>query len=158
MTATQGIYWFDSDGNNIELEYSADLTDSPLTFTAVTDLKALNRNPEASPEIDFTHYASTEQELKLGLKRTGSFDAVCNFAPKAASHGAIIALDASKAERWWRIKYPKAVSASTQRATELFRGYVQTAAIAPPGAQDTNPVDFNFTLRVSGDYSFTAES
>lgn len=156
--ATEGIYWFDSAGNNVKLEYSANLTGSPLDWTEVSELKSLSRNPEASPEIDFTHYNSTEQELKLGLARRGGWDATCNFAPKSVSQAAVIALDLSKEERWWRIVYPKAVAASSQRATENFRAYVQTAAIAPPGAQDTNPADFNFTLRAAGDYSFTPES
>lgn len=159
MTATEGILWYDTPGSSyIKLEYSANLTDSPLTYTEVSDLKAMSRNPEASPEANFTHYSSTEEELKLGLPRHGSFDAVCNFAPKSTSQAAVIGLNASKAERWWRITYPKAVAASTQKATEKFRAYVQSAAIAPPGAQDSAPVDLNFTLRVAGDYSFTPES
>lgn len=157
--STSGIYWRDSDDNHITLEYSADLTSSPLDWTEVLELKALSRNPEASPEIDFTHYGSTEQELKLGLARRGSFDGVCNFRPAGTGQAfAIIALNESKEELWWRVKYPKATLASTNRAQEQFRAYVQTAAISPPGAQDTNPVDFNFTLRVAGAYSFTAES
>ena len=156
--ASKGINWFNSDGNNITLEYTTNLTGSPLEYTFVAELKALGRNPEASPEIDFTHYDSTEQEVRLGLARRGSYDATCNFAPKAASQAAIIALDLSKEERYWRVRYPKADVASSNRATEFFRASVQSAAIAPPSATDTNPADFNFTLRVAGNYQFTPES
>jgi hypothetical protein len=159
MATTQGITWRDADNNYIKLEYSTDLDSSPLVYTEVTDLKALTRNPEASPEGDFTHYASTGQELKLGLPRHGSYDGVCNYAPKSTTQAKkILDLSASKEELWWRVTYPKVTSSSTQRATEKFRGYVSTAAIAPPAATTADPVDFNFTLRVAGDYSLTAES
>lgn len=155
---TAGIYWFDSDGDHIEIAFSNALTGSPLVYTDVPEVKAAAANPEASPEIDFTNYDSTEQELRVGLARRGSYDVTCNFVPASAVQETIIGFNASKAERIWRIKYPKATTSNTVRAEERFRGYVQTASIAPPGAQDTNPADFTFTLRVSGDYVYVKEA
>lgn len=157
--ATEGIYWFDESGFGIRLEYSDSLTSSPLVYTRVAEVKSITANPSPSDEIPFTHYASTIKERRLGLSNPGSWDVVCNFGPKNATHTAIIALGISKAERFWRLTYPKAVTASTTRAFEFFTARVSVASIAPPGAEDTNPVDFQFTLLGTGaTYTFTPEA
>jgi tail tube protein len=156
--ATEGIYWFDDALNKITLEYSANTTSSPLDWTTAAELKGLSRNAAASDQIPFTHYGSTRKEFKLGLANDGTWDATFNFAPKNTTHAAIIALGESKAVRYWRITYPKAVSASTVRAQEIFTASVQTYGISPPGAEDTNPVDLNITLLGAGSYQFVPES
>jgi len=155
---TAGIYWFDADQNHIEIAFSDALTGSPLVFTDIPEAKAAARSSEASPEIDFTNYDSTEQELKLGLARRGSFDVTANFVPMSAVQETVLTLAETKEERIWRIKYPKSVLTNATRAEERFRGYVQTATINPPGATDQNPVDFAFTLRVSGGYVYVKEA
>ena len=156
--ASQGIYWFDSEGDYVKVEFSTNMTDSPLTFTEVSEVKGVSANPEASPEIDFTHYASVEQELRVGLPRRGSYDITCNFVPDSSSQETIMTLNNTKEARRWRIRYPQSDVSHTVPAEERFDGYVQTASIAPPGAQDTTPVDFNFTLRVAGSYLYQKEA
>ena len=155
---TAGIYWFDSEGNHVEVAFSDAITGSPLVFTTVPEAKAAARNPEASPEIDFTNYDSVEQELRVGLPRRGTYDVTCNFVPASAVLETIMEFQDTKEERIWRIRYPKATISNAKRAEERFRGFVQVASIAPPGAQDTNPADFNFTLRVSGAYVYEKEA
>jgi hypothetical protein len=157
--STAGIYWYDPDGNKITLEYSADMTDSPLSWTTVSEVKAISSNPEAADEIPFTHYGSTQKERRLGLANPGSYEVTCNFAPKDATQATVIALGLSSEERFWRIRYPKAVSGSTIRAGEFFSARVSVSSRNIPGAEDSNPVDLQFTLLLTGaTFVFTPES
>ena len=156
---TAGIYWFDSAGNKLKIEYSTEVPPAVgATWTTVSECKRVARNPEASDQIPFTNYESTEKEFRTGLASRGSWDFGANFVPESASQAAIIALDSSKGERWWRITYPKADTTSTIAAMEMFKGTVETASIAPPDAEATTPVDFNWTVRAGGGYTFTPES
>jgi hypothetical protein len=154
-----GITFRDAAANYVKVEYSTEVP--PVTasvWTEVTECKSASRNPEASPEVDFTHYSSTEQELRLGLPRRGSWDFGCNFVGNSTSIDTIVTLDGSKGQRWWRITYPKSNLSSTTGAIEKWAGFVSTTSIAPPTATDDNPADFNFTVRSAGSYTFTKEA
>lgn len=155
---TKGIIWRDSQGNHVEIAYSDALTGSPLVFTDIPEARAVARNPEASPEVDFTSYDSTEQELKLGLPRRGSYDVTCVFVPDSATQQQVVTFDENKEERVWRIRQPKANVANQKRAEERFRAYVQVASINTTGALDNNATEFVFTLRVAGGYVYEKEA
>jgi Lambda phage tail tube protein, TTP len=154
-----GITFRDASANYVKVEYSTQVPPvSATTWTEVTEAKSIGRNPEASPEIDFTHYSSTEQELRLGLARRGSWDFGCNFVPNSTSQDAIITLDTNKGVRWWRITYPKSNLSSTTASSELWAGFVSTTSVAPPSATEDSPADFNFTVRSTGSYAFSKET
>lgn len=156
--ATDGIYWFDDSGNAIEFEYSTSSTGSPLVFVALAEVKAISRNAAASDEIDFTHYGSTRKELRLGLPNDGTWEITCNFLPLDSGHSDIIGLGESKDLRFYRIRYPKSDTTSSNRCTETFSGVIETYGINPPAADGTTPVDLVFTVKGAGYYLFTPES
>lgn len=156
---TAGITYRDASGNYVKVEYSTEVPPATAsTWTEVTECKSVGRNPEASPEIDFTHYSSTEQELRLGLARRGSWDFGSNFVGVSTSQEAILGFFTNSTSRWWRITYPKSNLSSTSGAIEKWAGFVSSAGIAPPNATEDNPADFNWTVRSTGSYTFTKEA
>lgn len=157
--ATTGIYWKDSAANYIRLEYTDDLVSSPLDWNEVVEVKGISANPEAADQIPFTHYGSKRKERRTGLPNDGTYAVTCNYGPTQATHTAIIGLKESGEERYWKITYPLADTGNSNRAQEFFGATVELASIAPPGAEDAAPVDFTFTLLLSGSaYTYTAES
>lgn len=156
--ATQGIYWFDGSGNQIQFEYSTSAVGSPLDFLALAEVKSITRNAAASDEIPFTHYGSTRKELRVGLPNDGTWDVTCNFIPRNSGHGTIIGLGESKELRFFRIRYPLSLSTNSVRCTETFSGVIDTYGISPPPADGTTPVDLTFTIKGAGFYLFVPES
>ena len=141
----------------LTVEYSTEVPPTTASsWNSVPEVKGVTWSPVAAARIPFSHLGSTEVEQKLGLRAKGTVDVNGNFSSKHTATVAIIGLDTSKQGRWWRITYAKQLAASTSGAIEKFAGFVDVAAVAPGNTEA--PVDFNFTLQVESDYTFTAEA
>ena len=157
--ATNGIRFFDGAGNRIVVEYSTEVPPvAAATWTAVDEVRAISRNPEASPESSFSSYESTTEEIKLGLPRNGGWDFGAIFDPESVSQSAVLALDQSKGERWWRVTHPKADTTNGVASSFLFQGFVSVASTAYPDSDTADPLMFNWTTRQSAGGTFTPES
>ena len=106
----------------------------------------------------FTSYESNEEDIRTGVARRGSRDFTAIFRPQDAVHTQLLALWQSGAQRWWRVTYPLANTSNTTRSNEVFTGAVQVASISPPEATAQEPTLLNFTVRVSGNFTYTEEA
>lgn len=107
---------YDSTG----LTYTSGGTATPVTYTAILNVKSFSGFDGMASEIDVTNLDSTAKETRLGLQDFGkfSFDIHVDYAD--AGQNALRAAQASGAEKNFKLTYPNALVAS-------FAGFVKGA-------------------------------
>ncbi len=157
--ATGGIRFFDGAGNRIIVEYSTEVPPiGASTWNPVDEVRSITRNAEASVEGSFTSYESVAEEIKLGLPKNGGWDFTSIFVPESVNQTAILALDATKEERWWKVTHPKADVTNTQRSDFLFTAFVSVASTSYPDSEGADPIMFNWTIRQSNAAVYSPEA
>jgi hypothetical protein len=125
-------------------------------WTAIPEVKSFDPAEATVEEAEFTHLESPGKvrEFKATFKDYGTMQVTCNFldpvldAAGAAIQNAIIAdFGVNDADYYWKIEWRE--DDGTVRKTVIFPGYVATAK--PPNTNTTDPVDFVFSIRVTGD-------
>jgi len=119
---------------------------SPITYTNVGEIVSFQGFGGAASEIDTTHLQSTAKEFLMGLQDFGTFDIETNYLP--ADTGQDL-MRTAKGNR--DLHYLKATFSDASYAT--FTGYVLSAPIS--GGVDAK-VDGSFSIRISGDVTFSA--
>jgi len=124
-------------------------------WTAIPEVKSFDPAEATVDEAEFTHLESPNKvkEFKATFKDNGTMSVTCNFldpvadAAGAAIQAAIIAdHGVNNLSYYWKIEWRD--DAATVRKTVTFPGYVSTAK--PPNTTIADPVDFLFSIRVSG--------
>jgi len=124
-------------------------------WTAVPEVKSFDPGEKTVEEAEFTHLESPgkTREYKATFSDAGTMSVVCNFldpvldAAGAAIQDAIIAdIGVNDADYYWKIEWRE--DDGTVRKTVIFPGYVATAKA--PNTTTTDPVEFNFSVRVTG--------
>jgi hypothetical protein len=124
-------------------------------WTAIPEVKSFDPAEVVVDEAEFTHLESPDKtkEFKATFKDGGTMAVVCNFldpvldASGSAVQDAIIADNGVQdADYYWKIEWRD--DADTVRKTVIFPGYITGAK--PPNTTIADPVDFNFSVRVTG--------
>lgn len=126
-------------------------------WTAVPEVKSFNPGEKTVDEAEFTHLESPNKvrEFRPTFADGGTMSVVTNFldplldAAGAAVQDAIIAdLGIQDEDYYWKIEWKKNDGSGTVLKTVIFPGYVSSAK--PPDTTTTDPVEFNFSVRVTG--------
>jgi hypothetical protein len=118
--------------------------DSPLTYTAVSEITNFTLFDGQGAEIDVTHLQSTAKEFLMGLQDFGTAQFDCNYLPSDAGQTAMRAAKASRVIQDFRATF----SDNTQAT---FQGFVLSNPIT--GGVDSK-VDGSFAVRISGSVTF----
>lgn len=130
----------ESQGFGIEIGNS----DSPLTYTAIGEVKSFTGFDGSAAEIDVTHLKSTAKEFRMGLQDFGSFNMDVNYLPADAGQVLLRAAKASRAIQDFKVTFSDATTAT-------FQAFVTNSPLS--GGVD-NIVDGSFNLRISGNVVF----
>ncbi len=123
----------------------------------IPEVKSFNPGEKTVDEAEFTHLESPGKvrEFKATFADSGTMAVVCNFldpvldaAGAAVQDGIIADLGETDALFYWKIEWKKNDESGTVLKTVIFPGYVSSAK--PPDTTTTDPVDFNFSVRVTG--------
>lgn len=120
--------------------------DSPLTYTAVSEVTNFSGFDGQAAEIDTTHLQSTAKEYLMGLQDFGNFQIDVNYLPGDSGQDLMRAAKASRAVKNFRITF-------SDNSTATFQGYVSSAPIS--GGVDSK-VDGSFNIRITGDVTFSS--
>ena len=140
-------------GYNARLSRSTAGSTGP--WTAIPEVKEFDPGEATVEEAEFTHLESPgkAKEYKATFIEKGTMTVTCNFldpvldAAGAAIQDAIIAdHGVNDEDYYWKIEWRE--DDDTVRKTVIFPGYVASAK--PPGTNITDPVDFVFSVRVTG--------
>ncbi len=124
-------------------------------WTAIPEVKSIDPGEATVDEAEFTHLESPDKvkEFKSTFKDLGTMAIVSNFLDPvldgtgAGIQDALIAdHGVNDANYYWKIEWRE--DDGTIRKTVIFPGYVSTAK--PPNTTTADPVDFNFSVRVTG--------
>lgn len=124
-------------------------------WTAIPEVKSFDPAEATVEEAEFTHLESPDKvrEFKATFKDNGTMQVTCNFLDPvldAAGHtvqmGIINDHGVNDSDYYWKIEWRE--DDGTVRKTVIFPAYVATAK--PPNTTTTDPVDFIFSLRVTG--------
>lgn len=124
-------------------------------WTAIPEVKSFDPAEMTVEEAEFTHLESPDKfrEFKSTFKDGGTMSVVSNFLDPtldASGHAVQMAiindLAVNDEDYYWKIEWRE--EDGTVRKTVIFPGYVSSAK--PPNTTTTDPVDFNFSVRVSG--------
>ncbi len=126
--------------NTTGLTYTSGGTATPLTFTAVANVKSFNGFGGMASEIDVTNLSSTAKEFRLGLQDFGTITIEVSVDYNDAGQTALRAAQASGVERNFRLAFPNAKTAT-------FAGYVKGAPVQ--GGVDAT-VEGSFEIRING--------
>ena len=118
--------------------------DSPLTYTAISEVKTFSGFDGAAAEIDVTHLQSTAKEFLMGLQDFGGFNCDVNYLASDAGQVLVRAAKASRAIQDIKITF-------SDSSTATFQAFVLSAPLS--GGVDA-AVDGSFQLRISGDVTF----
>jgi hypothetical protein len=126
-------------------------------WTAIPETREINPGEGTVDEAEFTYLESPNKrrEFKPTFTDGGTMTVVCNFldplldAAGAAVQTAIMAaLGVENADYYWKKEWKKNDESGIVLRTVIFPGYVSSAK--PPDTTTTDPVLFNFSVRVSG--------
>jgi hypothetical protein len=126
-------------------------------WTAVPETKSFNPGEVTVDEAEFTHLESPlkRREFKPTFSDGGTMTVVCNYldtlldaAGAAVQTALIAAVGIENADFYWKIEWKKNDETGTVLRTVIFPGYVSSAK--PPDTTTTDPVEFNFSVRISG--------
>lgn len=129
--------------------------DNKATWTTIPEVKSIQPAEPSIQEAEFTHLESPDKtrEFKATFKDMGTLQATANFldptvdAAGAAVQDAIITdFGVNDADYYWRIQWRQ--DDGTVIKTVIFPGYISSAK--PPDTTTTDPVDFKFSVRVTG--------
>ncbi len=124
-------------------------------WTDIPEVKSFDPAEVTTDEAEFTHLNSPDRfrEFKATFKDGGTMQVVTNLLDPvvdAAGHAVQMGIINDHARNdpnyYWRIQWRD--DAATVRKTVIFPGYISSAK--PPNTTITDPVDFNFSVRVSG--------
>ena len=124
-------------------------------WTAIPEVKSFDPAEVVVDEAEFTHLESPDKtkEFKPTFKDGGTMAVVCNFLdPTLDAAGAVIQdgiisdNGVSDNDFYWKIEWRE--EDGTVRKTVIFPGYITGAK--PPNTTIADPVDFTFSVRVSG--------
>ncbi len=126
-------------------------------WTAIPETKSFNPGEKTVDEAEFTHLESPGKvrEFKPTFSDGGTMTVVCNYLdPLLDAAGAAVqtalfaALGVENADYYWKIEWKKNDETGTVLRTVIFPGYVSSAK--PPDTTTSDPVEFNFSVRVTG--------
>lgn len=124
-------------------------------WTAIPEVKSFDPGEKTVEEAEFTHLESPGKvrEFKSTFSDAGTMSVTSNFldptadAAGAAVQDAIIAdIGDNDLNFYWKIDWR--TDAGVVRKTVVFPGYVASAK--PPNTTTTDPVEFVFSVRVTG--------
>lgn len=124
------------------LIFSYKSVDSPITYTAISEIQNIQGPGGQANEIDVTDLNSTAKEFRMGLQDEGSITLDIMYIPLNAGHAALRALRASQSIEDFQITFTDSPETNWQ-----FQGFVL-------GFEISNSVDdvtkASVTIRVSG--------
>ena len=124
-------------------------------WTAIPEVKSFDPAEVTVDEAEFTHLESPDKtkEFKPTFKDGGTMAVVCNFLDPVEDAAGAVIQDAiitdngvSNNDFYFKIEWRD--EALVVRKTVIFPGYITGAK--PPNTTVTDPVDFNFSIRVTG--------
>ncbi|KKK76435.1 hypothetical protein LCGC14_2863670 [marine sediment metagenome] len=124
-------------------------------WTPVPEVKSFDPAEVVVDEAEFTHLESPDKtkEFKATFKDGGTMAVVCNLLDPVLDAAGAVIQDAivsdngvQDANFYFKIEWRD--DADTVRKTVIFPGYITGAK--PPNTTITDPVDFNFSIRVTG--------
>lgn len=121
---------------------SVDNADSPLTYTAIAEVKGIDGPGGQTAEIDVTDLSSTAKEFVLGLQDEGDITLDMNYIPGNTQHALLRTLRGSGAERNYRISFTDS-PATTWTFGARVKGFSISNAV-------DNVTGLSVTLRVTG--------
>lgn len=125
-------------------------------WTPIPETKEFDPGEATVEEAEFTHLESPnkKKEYKATFIEQGTMAVTCNFLdPILDPTGAAVQqaifddLGTNDADYYWQIEWRD--DSGVVRKTVTFPGYVSSAK--PPTTNITDPVDFVFSVRVTGD-------
>lgn len=120
--------------------------DSPLTYTAVSEVVSFTGFDGQANEIDVTHLQSTAKEFLMGLQDFGTFSIDCSYLPADSGQDKMRAAKASREVQQFRVTF-------SDTSTATFAGFVTTGPVS--GGVDAK-VDTSFAVRITGDVTFSS--
>lgn len=126
-------------------------------WTAIPEVRSFNPGELTVDEAEFTHLESPgkRKEFKPTFVDGGSMPVSCNWldplldaAGGAVQTALLAAVGTDDANYYWKIEWKKNDESGTVLRTVIFPGYVSSAK--PPDTTTSDPVLFNFTVRVTG--------
>lgn len=114
-------------------------------LTEVKEIVSFTGLDGQASEIDVTHMQSAAKEFRMGLQDFGTFQLETNYLPEDPGQ---VAMRAAKASRLLK----NFTATLSDGSTIEFSGFVLAAPVS--GGVDSK-IDGSFTIRISGDVTFT---
>lgn len=116
---------------------------SPVTFTAIPEIKSFTGPGGSATVIDVTDLSSLAKEKRMGLMDEGQLSFTINYIPSDTQHAALRAARASREETDFQLVFTDASPSTTWD----FSGFVTNFAVS--GAVD-GVVEAQVTIEITG--------